>query len=203
MKKQILLTTSLVALLLSPIAHSASISMNTRAIDQGVNNADFISSWGSQTSNITTTSVSEFSSFNSGKDSMSHLSVGFSTGIAADWGFQMGLDAHYGASVYLDGLEIGSRTDDLWWARSWSNSDVMTLLGNSLTVGAHTLDVYWAETCCNGDSAIRFNVAGAGWETLSVKNLNAAVAEPTTILLLVFGVGLLAYQNRKGNLYTA
>jgi len=202
MKKQSLILASLLFVFLNTNLHAASITINTRAINQGVNNSDFIDSWGRQTSSITTNSLNEFTSFRSGRDSLSHLSVDFFNAEAEDWGFQAGLDAHYGAALYIDGNIIGSRTDDLWWSTNWNHGDVMSLLGNSLLAGAHTLDVYWAETCCDGPSSMRFTTDGANWEALSVDNLNvvaaAAVPEPLTIGLFFIGlIGLVRQVNKN------
>jgi len=201
MKKRILNITAFAFIFLSSTLQAASISLNTRAIDQGIDNSDFISTWGRQTSKITTTSLDEFTGFKSGHNSLSNLSVEFIVGKTADWGFRAGLDAHYGATLYLDGIEIGSRTDDLWWAKNWKHSDVMNLLGNNLIAGAHILDIYWAETCCNGISSVEFMTENSDWESLSVANLEAAsVPEPVTLALLAIGMVILGTQSRnKGN----
>lgn len=202
MKNHSLIVTCLLFFFLSANLHAATISMSTRGINQGVDNSDFIGTWDRQTSSITTASLNDFVSFYSGRNSLSYLSVDFSTGNDSEWGFQLGLDAHYGAVFYIDGHLIGNRTDDLWWNRNWNHGDVMTLLGNDLVSGAHILDIYWGESCCNGASSIRFTADGASWEALSVENLNAtasvaaaAVPEPLTVWL--FAIGLLGLMRQR------
>ncbi len=195
------ITHSIVALLFTAtctMANAATIEISTRSITGSINNNDFINSWNSQTSTINTSSISEFTAFYSGNNSISRLSVDFSTSQAGTWGFQAGLDAHYGAALYLDNTLIGNRVDDLWWSYNWNNTDVMNLLNNPVAAGDHTLDIYWAESCCNGYSSARFTTDGSNWQTLSTANLASyAVPEPMTIALLSLGLVGVVAQRRK------
>jgi len=204
MKNHSSIIVSLLLVFLSTNLHAATISVSTRGIDQGVDNSDFISTWGRQNSTITTTSLNDFVSFKSGKNSLSHLSVSFSTGDSNEWGFRAGLDAHYGAALYIDGQLITNRSDDLWWSNSWNHSDVMSILGNNLVSGAHMMDVYWGESCCNGSSSMQFTATGGiTWEALSVENLNAAAPVPEPLIVWLFAIGLagLMRQVYKNNRY--
>ena len=197
-----LITHSIAALLFTATctAHAATINISTRAITSSIDNNDFISSWSSQSSAINTNSTSEFTAFYSGQNSISHLSVDFNTSQAGTWGFEAGLDAHYGAALYLDNTLLGNRVDDLWWSYNWNNADIMSSLNNPIVAGAHTLDIYWAESCCNGYNSAQFTTDGNNWQSLSTANLEtyaATVPEPTTIALLSLGLAGIAAKRRK------
>ncbi len=201
------ITYAIATLLLTSLSinlNAATMEIATRNINNGIDNTNFISSWNNQSSPVTTNSISDFSHFYSGNNSLSHLSIDFNTSQAGNWGFEAGLDAHYGAALYLDNTLIGNRVDDLWWAYNWGSSDVMSLLNNPLSAGAHTLDIYWAESCCNGYSSARFTTDGSNWQALSTANLETYaisapsnnVPEPMPIALL--GLGLIGFiANRR------
>jgi len=197
-----IITPSIAALLftITCTAQAATIEISTRTITNTIDNNDFINTWSNQSSAINTSSISEFTTFYSGKYSMSHLSVDFNTSQAGTWGFEAGLDAHYGAALYLDNSLIGSRSDDLWWSYNWNNTDVMSLLNKPMVSGAHTLDIYWAESCCSGYNSARFTTDGSNWQALSTTNLESYatnVPEPMTIALLSIGLVGMTTRRRK------
>jgi hypothetical protein len=203
------LTYSIATLLLTSLSiniNAATMEIATRNITNGINNADFISSWSNQSSTIITNSINDFNVFYSGIDSISHLSVDFTTSQAGTWGFEAGLDAHYGAALYIDNTLIGNRTDDLWWSYNWNSSGVMNLPNNPIAAGAHTLDIYWAESCCSGYNSARFTSDGTNWQSLSTANLdtyaisaaNNTVPEPMPVALLGLGlVGFIAKRHKQ------
>lgn len=192
MKKIILTATALIFTLISAGVNASLITIESRGINSGIINTDFVTSWNNQTTAITSSPLNNFFQNYSGNNTINHLSVDFSVALSGSWGFQIGLDAGYGAAFYLDGALIENRTDDLWWAYNWASTDVMTSLDNIVTPGAHTLDFYWAENCCNGYSSARFTTDGANWLSLSTENIDAvSVPAPTTTLLL--GLGLIGF----------
>ncbi|KZZ21026.1 hypothetical protein A3752_10015, partial [Oleiphilus sp. HI0081] len=160
------------------------------SITNGIDDTDFITSWTDQTSAINSLNISDFSGFFSGNNTISHLSISLTSAISGSWGIEAGLDAGYGAALYVDGSLIENRTDDLWWQYNWNNSDVLSGTAG-ISAGSHTIDLYWAENCCNGYSSGRFTTdGGSTWQSLSVANIDAAtVSEPATLAL--FGLGLL------------
>jgi hypothetical protein len=190
MKKITLACASIAILLLSASANASMITIETRAINSGINNADFITSWSNQTSAITTNTLTQFESYRSGNNSISHLNVDFSAGQTGSWGFEAGLDAGYGAAFYLDGVLLGNRTDNLWWNKNWNSSDVLSVTGTTVTSGMHNFDMYWAENCCNGPSSVRFTADGTNWDSLSINNLDTVAAVPEPAALFLFGTGL-------------
>jgi len=189
--------------LLSSNINAASIDIETMNFNRNTNGNDLESAWTSQSSTVNTHSISVFNSYRPGRYSINRLTAQFSLGSAVTWGFEAGLDAHYGAEIYLDDGLIGDRVDDLWWSGNWANSDVLSALNNGLTAGEHTLELYWAEACCNGASSMRFTTDGSTWQSLSVENLATAssathaVPEPLSVWLMSAGLVILMLNRRK------
>lgn len=193
MKKTVLTMMILACSFVNTAANASLITIDTRTITNGINNTDFLSSWNKQTSSINSASLDEFTMHQSGNNSISHLKLNFSNVLTATWGFQAGLDAAYGAAIYLDNVLLTNRTDDLWWGYNWGSADVVASIGNIITPGAHSLSIYWAEACCNGASSMQFSVDRSTWSPLSTKNINAvaSVSEPTSFLL--FSLALMGF----------
>jgi hypothetical protein len=199
MNKILLASLALVFSLLSLSANSAVMTVETRGITSAINNSDFITTWNNQTSAINTTSLTEFSNYFARNNSISHLSINFSASTIGNWEIEAGLDAGYGAALFIDGALVENRTDNLWWSYNWNNSDVLKG-SSSLASGSHTIDLYWAEDCCNGYNSGRFSTDnGASWQVLSVENINnaTAVSEPGTLALL--GLGLIGLARVRKN----
>jgi hypothetical protein len=203
-------------------ANASLITFETRdldhsAVNHGVNKNDYANSWLAQTSLIESTSLTEFTRMNSGRDSFSHLKIDLTlVNDVNNWVFEFGLDAGFGAALYLDGQFIQSRTDDLWWSKSWSNRDVFSVGLVSLGAKNQFLDIYWAEHCCDGYSSIRFKNDKADWSPLSVANLYnvgfqserlpmlslqsarvTSVSEPTSLALAGVAFLGLAYRSKR------
>ncbi|PIE39226.1 MAG: hypothetical protein CSA53_02580 [Gammaproteobacteria bacterium] len=117
------------------------------------------------------------------------LNVEFSAGATSVWDLQFAVDATYGAAIYLDGVEIVSRTDDLWWQNDWNNGDVLYVSDLIVNPGSHDLQVFWAERCCNGSNQFRIIDQRTGTVApLSVSSINAAtVSEPAGLALVALG----------------
>jgi hypothetical protein len=177
-------------------ASGAAIEFSTRAIDMGVNSADYRASYQAQTSAETTQALASFTNVVSGNNSFSYLSIEFTVGgayAASNFGFQIASDAGYGGALYLDGVQVDIDTTDMWWGMDWNAISEM-LQANNLTsfTGNHTLEAYWAEGCCAGAQSARFTTDnGLTYREMSVANLAALnVPEPGT--LAIVGLGLVA-----------
>jgi hypothetical protein len=173
---------------------AATITYNTRDIDAGVNNMDYRSSWESQTSAVTTGSLTSFENIWGGNNTFSHLAISFSSGIS-QLSFQLGVDAGYGGALYLDNVLVASETKDLWWNNNWENTSQMLFsYSNSLTAGNHILEAFWAEGCCNGANSGRFSIGGENnWQSLSADSLQSIAPVPLPAAAWLFGTAIAGY----------
>jgi len=184
-------------LLLCANANATLMTFETRNIDETINKLDYAGSWLAQSSVINSAELSDFTMIKSGKNRISHLQIDLSIDRDfSNWFFELGLDAGFGAAVYLDGNLVSNRTDDLWWGYNWNHSDVFSVALNGLTRQNQVVDIYWGENCCNGASSIRFKNDLGQWGNLSSSNIaNASIPEPTSIVLI--SMGLLGLVSRK------
>ena len=103
--------------------------------------------------------------------------------LGADWG-------RGGIVIGADGGDI-VRTDDIWWARSWNNADVIdfTISGS----GYGTFQLLGFEGCCSGYNSLRYSV-DSGQFFSAVR----AVVEPAPLALLGLSLGAFGVMaNRK------
>lgn len=182
-------------LLICGNASATLMTFETRDLDHdaanhGIDKLDYAGSWLAQASDINSVELSDFTMIKSGKDRISHLQIDLSIDRdLSNWFFELGLDAGFGAAVYLDGNLVDNRTDDLWWGYNWNNSDVFSVALNGLTRDNKVVDIYWGEHCCNGASSIRFKNDFSQWGNLSASNLaDASIPEPTSIALIAMGL---------------
>lgn len=104
--------------------------------------------------------------------------------------FQLGADWGLGGIIIgADGGDI-VRTDDIWWARSWTNADVIdfTISGS----GYGTFRLLGFESCCSGNNSLRYSIdGGQGFSAV------VAMPEPAPLLLLGFGLAGLAFLRKR------
>jgi len=127
-----------------------------------------------------------------------HFTVDFdvTAAMAGRWDFRAGVDFGWGGTMLLDDTELDVRSDDLWWAGSWS-ADVLAG-GLTLTEGRHTLHLYGLEPCCDGFFTAQFSINNGAYVTFADNDgLLPAVPEPSTALMLAAGTGLLALHSRR------
>ncbi len=202
MIKAKLILSAIATLILSTTVNASLISIDSRSVVNTIDNTDFATSWTDQASTITHTDLDIFNRYRSGSHTINLLTIDFNMASTGSWGFDLGLDAGYGAAFYLDNNLVSNRTDDLWWSYNWNHSDVMHVLDNTLASGNHTIEIYWAEKCCNGASSAKFTADGSNWLALSTENIDAAssVPEPGSIALLCIGlVGFSLSRIKKSN----
>jgi len=190
MKKTTLALSAAAALILSSTASASLITLDSRSINATIDDTDFATSWTNQTSTVTHTELDTFDFYRSGNNTINLLTIDFDMTSSGSWGFDLGLDAGYGAAFYLDNKLVSNRTDNLWWSYNWNHSDVMHVLDNTLTAGAHSIEIYWAENCCNGASSAKFTTDAISWQALSTENIDTAASVPEPASLALFSLGL-------------
>lgn len=149
------------------------------------------------------------------KDYSLKLNAQFTLDSAMDLTFQTGADWGRGGGVILTDIGTGAQTlldlrsDNVWWARSWSNEDVFT---TELSLGAGEYALTWIgfEDCCAGETTIRYSMEGSDFDTFTASNFGASanavaafavadVPEPGTMALLGLGIaGFAMLRRRKG-----
>jgi len=185
------------SLAVSQISYAGLITFDTKSLSGGLLTNDLKASWLSNSNDIRSRELDEFERIDIGRNSIGHLNISFDVASQEVWSFDFGLDAGYGAELFVDGNLIVDRSDDLWWRRNWQHSDVFSLDTYKFTQGSHSLDVYFAENCCDGLSTVRMtNHSTQEISMLTSSALQAAsIPEPATAIL--FGLGALGLMLRR------
>ena len=118
------------SLFMSANVSASLMSFETRNLDRSgtgytIDKNDLINSWHHQTILIEQQKITKFKNIKSGGYTFSHIKINLDLGSSSNnWQFNLGLDAGFGASIYVDNKLVTQRTDNLWWNNRWSNSDV-------------------------------------------------------------------------------
>jgi hypothetical protein len=197
-------------------SYAANIRYETRDIDKNFSNRDFLGTWKSMTNDIRSTTLDSFTNIKSGNKRLSLLTIDFELTQNDNWSIEAGLDAGYGAAIYVNDEKVGESLSDLWWKHKWNNKSVFSVDNLDLIAGLNTIQALWAENCCNGSSSIRFSNNSTEMVLLTTENLAAAeqtnqnlaaaklrtqnlivasVPEPST--LAIFALGIMGLVSRR------
>lgn len=127
------------------------------------------------------------------------IDFGVSAGQAGTWGLRAGMDFGNGGAVFLDGVALGFKSNDMWWAGSYGNT-AGTFDFASVAVGSgnHTLQLFGLENCCDGGQQAQFSLNGSHYTTFGANDgLTAAVPEPETYALMLAGLGAIGFVARR------
>ena len=128
------------------------------------------------------------------------IDFGVSAAQAGNWGLRAGLDFGNGGAIVLDGVSLGFKSNDMWWAGSYANTSG-TFDFSSVAIGAgnHTLQLFGLEHCCDGGQQAQFSLNGQTYTTFGTRDgLDvAAVPEPETYALMLAGLGAIGFVARR------
>ena len=132
------------------------------------------------------------------------LTTTLDIGKPGNYTFQFGGDWGRGGGVALldaDGTSVLDevvRTDDIWWANDWNNSDVITTT-YALSAQQYTISWLGFEGCCGGNNSVRFSFNGSAFQGLNLTTIAPYVVPiPSAVWLLgSCAVGLLAAGRRR------
>jgi hypothetical protein len=136
------------------------------------------------------------------------IDFGVSAAQGADFSFRMGADFGKGGAVYLDGLLMGVRTTDMWWAGNWgAPAQFFQSLDLVLNEGNHRLAFYGLEACCDGAQQAEYRLGRQAWTVFSgndalVLRSTQAVAMPvpsslSLLLSVTLGMGSVHLLRRR------
>lgn len=174
-----------------PSANAGEILLETRATTTIVSPWDALASWHAQSSAVTSTALAEFTDIGlTGSHHHSRLTLIFDTADYTPLEFEFGLDAGFGAALYVNGDQQSATNNNLWWDNNWNATDQLLRLASTVFMrGRHTIELYWAEDCCAGAQSGRFRAGSSEWQALTTANLQqVTVAEPGTLALLCAGI---------------
>lgn len=198
---------ALVLVLTTSVSQAAVIEYKYTAIDGTFDANSSLLDYINNSSSVTSSNVSSFDMVNSEIQSVSHISFDFDFSSLVQFTLFAGLDATYGAEIYVNGVSVLDTQDDLWWRRTWSNADVQSV--DATSIGLTKIDIVWAEECCGGQSSIAFSSDLLGGNLLVLNDTNiqalntasgnnvAAVHEPSALLLSMLGMFFIGVRRLK------
>ena len=126
------------------------------------------------------------------------VNFGVSAADAGAWSFRSGVDFGKGGALFLDGVALDFKSNDMWWAGSYNNGSQFLSGSSLLAAGNHTLSIYGLESCCDGGQQAQFKAGNSNFTSFSsTDGLVSAVPEPTTYAMLLIGLGLLGFTARR------
>ena len=126
------------------------------------------------------------------------INFGVSAADAGAWSFRSGVDFGKGGALFLDGVALDFKSNDMWWAGNYNNGSQFLSGSSALSAGNHTLSIYGLEGCCDGGQQVQFKAGSNNFASFGANDgLISAVPEPTTYAMLLIGLGLLGFTARR------
>jgi hypothetical protein len=188
---------SILILLLSSQANASLVTLQSLDINRSFDSSEsFKTYWNNNALGINAPDVLEVDTFEdirTGGDNLNLLTIKFDLTFDTLFSIFAGLDAHYGAEIYIDNELIHSVYADLWWSKNWNHRSVVSLEDKLLSPGQKLVEIFWAESCCNGPNSVMFSIDNKDPMYLSASSIDAAtieVSDPNSFALM--GLGLIA-----------
>ncbi len=203
MYKKIIATLSLlVACTFSANAALVKIESASAAFGNNIN-VDLASYWmGLDDSDITTRPFNEATLLFNGRannNTIYKMTINLFPGNDLSLSLFAGLDAGHGAELYQNDVLVADINSNLWWGRSWANSQVIAQENMAVNAGRNQFAFYWAENGNSGGNSFEFSVNNGQRLALSAVNLQAEVPAPSTVgifSVMLIGLGLFGRKMR-------
>ena len=184
-------------------SHATLITYELQDFVGNFSQADLMTEWFNLGGADYSQAITSFEHIYSGNNRFSHLTIDFIMAEQGLWTIEAGLDAGFGAQVYIDGQSVFKDSSNLWWTYRWHHEDVVRLENLVFSPGRHKIEFFWLENCCNGYNTLRLTDRISGvTSVLSLSSLQAAlgtmpVAEPISFALFILGLLVLGLNLRK------
>ena len=96
------------------------------------------------------------------------IRFGVAPAVAGLWDLRAGVDFGNGGAVFLDGVALAHKTNDMWWAGGYGDaSQSFQFASLPLDAGRHRLRLFGLEQCCDGGQQVQFSIGGAPYRTFA------------------------------------
>jgi PEP-CTERM motif len=143
--------------------------------------------------------ISSFDSFNFALSNTAfEATITFAVTAPTTFTFRAGVDLGGGGTMVLDGVELATHSNNMWWAGSYSNASQYFKGSEGLDAGVHTLSLYGFEDCCSGNMQVQFSTNhGESYTSFSSDDQLTAVPEAQSFAMLLAGLGLVGTLARR------
>lgn len=144
-------------------------------------------------------SVSNVSLFGTDRNIAWKSTIDFSvtSAQAGLWSFRTGVDFDYGGALFLDGVALDFKNNNMWWSGNYNAPSQFLAGALNLSAGYHTLTIFGLEGCCDGSSQAQFKIGNGQFTSFATTDGLKAIPEPVTLASFGLGLGLLGLSRRR------